>query len=407
MSFMKKQLHVMLLVMLAGWINRHQQDAINYLKEENEILREKLGKKRLLLNDDQRRRLAARAKKLSRKALAEICTVFSPDTLLRWHRNLIARKYDGSKRRGMGRPQISDKLRSAIIDVAKDNRDWGYIRIQGQLKYLGYKVSVATIGKVLKKAGLQPQPDRKRKTTWAEFIETHWQSLSACDFFTTEIYTIKGLTRYMVFVVIDYATRKVEIGISECPYGGWMKQMAKNLTDPLCGFLKDKKYLIRDRDPLYTEAFIEMLKAGGVKSIKSMPMAPNFSPFVEGAPITGQYHHRATTPRHRRNCPTGASWRTTEVLPKGGLMGGMTFCKVLDLPLAGPPQASIDGRTKVGQAIVPCLIKIPAFYTSKSLPNCLSFHYLDLRFPEVHYCFRSPKTGALHAMNAMGCNGVQ
>ncbi|HPC65647.1 MAG TPA: hypothetical protein PK525_13630, partial [Anaerohalosphaeraceae bacterium] len=143
---MKKQLHVMLLVMLAGWINRHQQDAINYLKEENEILREKLGKKRLLLNDDQRRRLAARAKKLSRKALAEICTVFSPDTLLRWHRNLIARKYDGSKRRGMGRPQISDKLRSAIIDVAKDNRDWGYIRIQGQLKYLGYKVSVATIG---------------------------------------------------------------------------------------------------------------------------------------------------------------------------------------------------------------------------------------------------------------------
>jgi len=282
MSFMKKQLHVMLLVMLAGWINRHQQDAINYLKEENEILREKLGKKRLLLNDDQRRRLAARAKKLSRKALAEICTVFSPDTLLRWHRNLIARKYDGSKRRGMGRPQISDKLRSAIIDVAKDNRDWGYIRIQGQLKYLGYKVSVATIGKVLKKAGLQPQPDRKRKTTWAEFIETHWQSLSACDFFTTEIYTIKGLTRYMVFVVIDYATRKVEIaGISECPYGGWMKQMAKNLTDPLCGFLKDKKYLIRDRDPLYTEAFIEMLKAGGVKSIKSMPMAPNFSPFVE------------------------------------------------------------------------------------------------------------------------------
>ena len=252
------------------------------MKEENKILREKHGKKRLLLNNDQRRRLAVRAKKLSRKALAEICEVFSPDTLLRWHRALVAQKYDGSKRRGMGRPQISDVLRAAIIDVAKDNRDWGYIRIQGQLKYLGFKVSIATIGNVLKRAGLEPQPDRKRKTTWAEFIKTHWQSLSACDFFTTEIYTVKGLTRYMVFVVIDYATRKVEIaGIVEQAYGDWMKQMAKNLTDPFCGFLKDKKYLIRDRDPLYTEAFIEMLKAGGVKSIKSMPLAPNFSPFVE------------------------------------------------------------------------------------------------------------------------------
>ncbi len=279
---MKPKPHTMLLMMLAGWINRHQQDMIEYLKTENKILREKLGKKRLLLNDSQRRRLAILGKKLSRKALAEVCQIFFPETILRWHRMLVARKYDGAKRRGMGRPQISDELRAAIMDVAKDNRDWGYIRIQGQLKYLGFKVSIATIGRVLKKAGLEPQPDRKRKTTWAEFIKTHWQSLSACDFFTTEIYTVKGLTQYMVFVVIDYATRKVEIaGIVEQAYDDWMKQIAKNLTDPFCGFLKDKKYLIRDRDPFYTEGFIEMLKAGGVKSVKSMPLAPNFSPFVE------------------------------------------------------------------------------------------------------------------------------
>jgi transposase len=269
-------------MMLAGWINRHQQDMIEYLKEENKILREKLGKKRLLLNDDQRQRLAILGKKLSRKALAEVCEVFSPDTLLRWHRMLVARKYDSSNRRGMGRPQISDELRNAIIDVAKDNRDWGYIRIRGQLKYLGFKVSTATIGKVLKKAGLEPQPDRRRKISWREFIKAHWESLTAVDFFTTEIYTIKGLTRYMVLVVIDYATRKVEIaGIMEHPYGGWMKQIAKNLTDPFCGFLKNKKYLIHDRDSLFTETFIQMLRAGGIESVKSMPLAPNFSPFVE------------------------------------------------------------------------------------------------------------------------------
>jgi len=282
LALYEKRFHIALLMMLAGWINLQQQDMIEYLKAENKILPEKLGKRRLLLNEDQRRRLAALGKKLGRKALAEICEAFSPDTFLRWHRALVARKYDGSKRRGMGRPQISDKLRSAIIDMAKDNRDWGYIRIQGQLKYLGFKVSIATIGRVLKKAGLEPQPDRKRKMTWAEFIKSHWQSLAACDFLTTEIYTAKGLIRYMVFVVIDYATRKVEIaGIEEQAYGDWMKQMAKNLTDPFCGFLKYKKYLIRDRDPLFTDAFIHLLKAGGVKTIKSMPLAPNFSPFIE------------------------------------------------------------------------------------------------------------------------------
>ena len=279
---MKPKLPSMLLMMLAGWINRHQQDMLEYLKAENKILREKLGKRRLLLNDSQRRRLAIVGRKLSRKALAEICEVFSPETILRWHRKLVAQKYDSSKHKGLGRPQISDELRNAIIDVAKDNRDWGYIRIRGQLKYLGYKVSVATIGKVLKKAGLEPQPDRRRKISWKEFITAHWESLTAVDFFTTEIYTMKGLTRYMVLVVIDYATRKVEIaGIMAQPYGGWMKQIAKNLTDPFSGFLRKKKYLIHDCDSLFTEAFIQMLRSGGVESVKSMPLAPNFSPFVE------------------------------------------------------------------------------------------------------------------------------
>jgi hypothetical protein len=116
---------MMLLMMLAGCINRHQQDMIEYLKEENKVLREKLGTKRLLLNDDQRRRLAVLARKLSRKALEQVCQAFSPDTLIRWHRDLIARKYDGSKRRGIGRPQISEEQRIAIIKIAKGNRDWG------------------------------------------------------------------------------------------------------------------------------------------------------------------------------------------------------------------------------------------------------------------------------------------
>jgi hypothetical protein len=279
---MKTRPMTMLLTMLAGWINQHQQDAIEYLKAENVILKEKLGKKRLILSDEQRRRLAVLAKRIGRSGLSEICGIFSPETLMKWHRMLIARKYDGSQSRKMGRPPISEELRDIIIKMASQNRDWGYTRIQGQLKYLKFKVSVKTIANILKKEGLEPQPSRTKKTTWAEFISAHWQSLSAIDFLTSEVYTLKGLTRYMVLVAIDYATRKVEIvGIIEQAHGRWMEQMARNLTDPFAGFLKNKKYLIRDRDPLYTDAFIEILRAGGVKAIKSMPLAPNFSPFVE------------------------------------------------------------------------------------------------------------------------------
>jgi putative transposase len=174
-----------LLVMLAGWINRHQQDVIEYLKQENAILKEKLGKKRLILSDDQRRRLAVLAKRIGRNGLNEICGIFSPETLMKWHRMLIARKYDGSRNRNMGRPPISVELRNIIIKTAKENRSWGYKRIKGQLKYLGYTVATSTIGSILKKEGLEPQPDRQKKTTWAEFIKMHWQSLTAIDFLTS------------------------------------------------------------------------------------------------------------------------------------------------------------------------------------------------------------------------------
>ena len=133
---------VMLLLMLAGWINRQQQDVIDYLKEENKILREKLGKKRVILNDDQRRRLAIKGKTLGRRLLEDICCVFSPDMILKWHRRLVAQKYDGSKRRRKaGRPRIARTLEDLIVRIASENPSWGYYRIEGQIKILGYSVS--------------------------------------------------------------------------------------------------------------------------------------------------------------------------------------------------------------------------------------------------------------------------
>jgi putative transposase len=272
----------MLLMMLAGWINRHQQDVIEYFKEENRVLREKIGKKRILLNDNQRIRLARLGKRLGRSVLNDACCAFSPDTILKWHRRLVARKYDGSKKRVPGRGRISEELEQLIIQIARKNKTWGYRRIKGQLKYLGHNISHTTVDNVLKRNGYDPSPDRGRKTRWSEFLKTHWESLAAIDFFSTEIYTLSSLTRYMVLVSIHYATRKVEVvGIIQQAHGQWMSQKARNLVDQFCGFLKDKKYLIHDRDSLFSEEFREILKAAGVKPIRTLPMAPHLNCVME------------------------------------------------------------------------------------------------------------------------------
>jgi putative transposase len=146
----------LLLISLAGWMNQQQQDAIDYLQEENRILREQLGGKRLRFNDDQRRRLAVRAKKLGRRMLNEPTTIVTPATLLGWHRRLIARKYDGSKQRGPGRSHIRDDIQRLVIRMATENRDWGYRRIQGALANLGHEVARGTIANMLKERGLEP-----------------------------------------------------------------------------------------------------------------------------------------------------------------------------------------------------------------------------------------------------------
>jgi hypothetical protein len=113
-----------LLVAVAGWMKRHQQQTIEYLREENRVLHEQLGDRRLRFNDDQRRRLAARAKGLGRKLLAEVATLVTPDTLLAWHRKLIVQKYDGHEKRGTGRPRTAEEIETLVVRLAEENRAW-------------------------------------------------------------------------------------------------------------------------------------------------------------------------------------------------------------------------------------------------------------------------------------------
>src|SRR4051794_15797498 len=117
------------LISVAGWMNQQQQQAIEYLREENRVLREQLGGRRLRFTDEQRRRLAAKAKGLGRRALAAVATIVTPETLLAWHRKLIARKYDGAAGLGLGRPWTESQVESLVVQMATENRDWGYTRI--------------------------------------------------------------------------------------------------------------------------------------------------------------------------------------------------------------------------------------------------------------------------------------
>jgi hypothetical protein len=153
------------MIALAGWMNQRQLQTIEYLREENRVLREQLRGRRLQFNDDQRRRLAAKAKGLGRKLLAEVATLVTPETLLAWHRKLIAQKYDGSAQRRPGRPRTRQELEVLVVRMAEENRDWGYRRIQGTLSNLNHKLARSTIAAILKRYGIEPAPERNRRTT--------------------------------------------------------------------------------------------------------------------------------------------------------------------------------------------------------------------------------------------------
>jgi hypothetical protein len=134
---------------LAGWLNQYQQHAIEYLLEENRVLREQIGPRRLRFTDDQRRRLAVKARAVRRKILVRIASIVTPETLMTWHRKLIAQKYDGSAHRVPGRPTVAGHIDKLVVRMARENRSWGYRRIQGALANLGHIVAQSTIARYL------------------------------------------------------------------------------------------------------------------------------------------------------------------------------------------------------------------------------------------------------------------
>ncbi len=221
-----------LLMVVAGWLQWQQAATIDYLKAENRMLRARLGGRRIVFTDAERRQLAEKARALGRKALHELGTIFTPETLLRWHRELVARKWTFVERRSPGRPRIRGELVALVVRMARENRGWGYTRIQGAMANLGHKLGRGTIGRILQGHGIEPAPERGKGMSWSVFLKAHWKVLAASDFFTVEVWSWSGLVTYYVLFVMELATRRVCIaGITTHPDEQWMLQMASQFTE--------------------------------------------------------------------------------------------------------------------------------------------------------------------------------
>ncbi len=283
---MKEKLWLTLITYLAYCIDKEHYKAIDYLREQVRVLIEHQEKenKRILLTNSQRMRVAAKAKRLSRKMLVRCTELFTADTVIRWHQKLIAEKYDGSQNRTYaGRPPITEEIVNLVIRFKQENSRWGYRRIRDQVVYLGYAISKSSVKNILIENGHDPEPDLTVRSTWHEFIKSHWDVLTACDFFTIELLVGRKLIRCTVFFVMELATRKVFFApVKPQPDGSYMLQVAKSLTDSEDGFLHGKRYLIHDRDPLYrTDGFHGILKSSGIEPVKLPARSPNLNSYSE------------------------------------------------------------------------------------------------------------------------------
>jgi len=271
-----------LLAYITGTVDQALLVRNEYLATENRILRNQITG-RVRLSDGERKALAEIGKKLGKQALAEVASIVTPDTILAWHRKLVAQKFDGSQqRKALGRPKIAAELEALVVRMAQEHRSWGYDRIVGALANLGYTVSDQTVGNILKRHGMAPAPERKTTTTWKEFIRTHLDVLVATDCFTAEVWTLGGLVTYYVLFFLHLGSRNVYVaGVTPHPNEAWMVQVARNLTMEAWGFLSPGQYLIHDRDGKYCPAFQQIIDDVGIRRVPLPPRSPNLNAYAE------------------------------------------------------------------------------------------------------------------------------
>jgi len=211
--------------------------------------------------------------------LREIATIVTPDTLLRWHRQLITRKWTYPCGQSSRRVVFAE-IRRLVVQMAEENPTWGYTRIQGALKKLGHRVGRSSIARILKAAGVPPVPERP--TSWQTFLRAHWGEIAGADFFTTEVWSWRGLVTYYTVFVIDLASRRVQIvGATRHPNDLFMRQVARTLTAADEGLLLNHRVLICDRDSKWSAPVRAGLDGAGIRVVQTPFQAPNANAHAE------------------------------------------------------------------------------------------------------------------------------
>ena len=272
-----------LLAWVSGRIDRELQLKIEYLIAENRILRDQIPK-RPRFTDAQRTTLATLGAKLGRNALEQVASIVTPETILRWHRRLVARKFDTSHQRKptTGRPPVDPAVVGQILILARDNPAWGYRKIAGALHGLDHALSHQTVKNILDEHGIDPAPKRKNTTSWSDFIKSHADCLLVTDFFTTEVWTAFGLVTHYVLFLIHLQTRRIYLaGVTPNPTDAWMRQVARNLTITGEGLSDRCRYLLRDRDTKFTAGFDMIFRCAGIEPLALPPQSPNLNAFAE------------------------------------------------------------------------------------------------------------------------------
>lgn len=271
-----------LLAYVVAAINRDLLLRCEYLAAENKILRAQINGRPRLCNEE-KKSLARVAVQMGRKLLAEVASIVTPETLFRWHRELVARKFDGSRKRAkQGRPPTDEEVEALVLQFARENRSWGYRRIVGALANVGHAISHQTVANILERNGLKPALVRGSGTSWTEFIRTHLNVMTATDFFTVEVLTLRGLVTYYVLFFIRLGSRKVHIaGITHSPNDEWMRNVSRTATMPDTGFLCGPRYLIHDRDSKYSGGFRRMMTSVGIECLPLPAHSPNLNAYAE------------------------------------------------------------------------------------------------------------------------------
>jgi transposase InsO family protein len=246
------------------------------LRHENQVLRRQLAG-RLRWDHADRLWLTALSRLVGRRRWAEVFPV-TPATILRWHRNLVARKWDYASRRRPGRPSAGTSVRTLVIRMARENPAWGHRRIQGELARLGHAIAASTVWEILHAAGIGPAP-RRAGPTWRQFLTTQAHAIIACDFLVVETVLLQ---RLYVLVFIEHGTRRLHVaGVTACPTETWAAQQARNLAMDLGDRLGTLRFLIHDRDPVFTTAFAEVFRSEGLRIILTLPKTPRMNAICE------------------------------------------------------------------------------------------------------------------------------